>query len=153
MEVNIYIDTYHTGKQKSGTGTYCIVLVYIKDGKEAGTKHHLEGLTGTTRYRTEITACIAALEYMVKICDVNIIINSLHVTQAINTNDWFRWINTGLNAKNKPAKNMDLWKQLFDLVGKYHTTFTYAASNQYTEYMKSRMRHEKIEYKEDANNV
>jgi ribonuclease HI len=77
----------------------------------------------------------------------------VHVTQAINTNAWFTWITTGMNAKHKPAKNIDLWQQLFELVEKYHVTFTYAESNQYTECMRSMMKHVEIEYKEDVDNV
>ena len=153
MEVNIYIDTYHSGTLRKGIGIYCITLEYMKNEKTPVTRQYIEGLKDTTKYRTEITACIAALEHMVKICDVNIIINSGHVTQAINTDAWFVWLSTGKNAKNKPAKNMDLWEQLFELVDKYHVTFTYAEKNQYTDYMKSMMKHVKIEYKEDLINV
>jgi ribonuclease HI len=153
MNVTIYIDVYHTGGLKKGTGTYCITLEYMKNREIPVTKQYIEGIKGTTKFRTAITACIAALEHMVKFCDISLVINSEHVTQAVNTNAWFAWINTGKNAKNKPAKNMDLWNKLFELVDKYPVTFTYAASNQYTDCMRSMMKHVEIEYKEDVDNV
>lgn len=153
MLVNIYIDTYHTGHLKKGTGTYSIVLEYMKAEQVPVTREYIEGLTGTTKYRTELTACIDALEHMLKICDINIIINSKYVTQAINTNTWFKWLSTGSNAKNRPVKNLDLWELLFERADKYPVTFTYAAKNQYTDVMRNRMVHYEIKYKEDTGNV
>ena len=152
-KVNIYIDVYHTGNLKKGTGTYSIVLEYMKSVQIPLTKQYIDGIKGTTKYRTEIHACIAALEHIIRPCDIEIVINSLHVTQAVNTTAWLQWIDTGKNAKGKPAKNMDLWRQLFKLVDKYQVILTYAESNQYSLYMKSVMKRKEIEYKEDTNNV
>jgi ribonuclease HI len=151
-EVNIYIDVYHSGHLKYGTGTYNLLLEYITD-KGLVTKRVHGGIKRTTANRTAVAACITALEQIVLPCDIKIVINSEYVTQAINTNEWFKWLNTGKNAKGKPAKNMDLWKQLFELVDKYHVTFEYAKSNQYTLCMISMAKNVKIEFKEDEGNV
>ena len=86
QKVNIYIDVYHTGNLKKGTGTYSIVLEYMKSVQIPLTKQYIDGIKGTTKYRTEIHACIAALEHIIRPCDIEIVINSLHVTQAVNTN-------------------------------------------------------------------
>lgn len=152
MEVTIYIDAYHTGHLKYGTGTYNMLLEYITD-KGPVTKQIYGGIRRTTENRTAIIACISALKEIVLFCDIKIIINSEYVTQAIIKNEWFKWLNTGKNAKGKPAKNMDLWKQLFELVDKYNVTFEYAKSNQYTLCMISMAKKVKIEFKEDENNV
>ncbi|MDF2609074.1 MAG: rnhA [Lachnospiraceae bacterium] len=152
MEVNIYIDVYHSGHLKKGSGTYNIVLEYAPAGVP-WTKQYIYGVRFTTKNRTAIIACISALEHIVKPCDINIKINSEYITQAINSNAWFTWLSTGKNAKNQPVKNMDLWQQLFDLVDKYHVTFEYVEKNPYTSYMQTMAKKENIEYKEDTNNV
>ncbi len=152
QKVNIFIDTYHTGHLKKGTGTYCIVLEYITSGGVPATREYIEGLKGTTKNRTAIRACIAALEHMIKPCDIQITINSEHVTEAINTNAWFTWINTGKNAKGKPVKNMDLWQRLFELVDRHSTVFTYAERNSYTAFMQYEMNRKAIELAEDTIN-
>lgn len=151
-EVNIYIDTYHTGHLKTGTGTYNMLLEYIS-GAGLVTKRIHGGINRTTANRTAVMACIIALEQMVLPWTINIMINSKYVAQAINTGEWFKWLNTGKNAKGKPVKNLDLWQQLFELADKHHVTFEYAASNQYTLCMISMAKKVKIEFKEDEGNV
>lgn len=152
QKVNIFIDAYHTGHLKKGTGTYSIILEYITSEGIPVTKDYIEGLKGTTNNRTAVKACITALEHMIKPCDINITINSKYITEAINTNAWFTWINTGKNAKGKPVKNMDLWKQLFELVDKHKTEFVYSEKNPYTVCMLSQIRKATIQYAEDTGN-
>ncbi len=152
MEVTIYVDAYHTGHLKFGTGTYNMLLEYITE-KGPVTKQVYGGIKRTTANRTAVIACIAALKEIVLPCDIKIVINSEYVTQAINSNEWFKWLNTGKNAKGKPPKNMDLWQQLFELVDKYHVIFEYANYNSYTGCLVSMAKKVKIEFKEDESNV
>jgi ribonuclease HI len=129
-----------------------MLLEYIT-GKGPATKRVYGGIKRTTANRTAVTACIDALKQIVLPCDITIIINSEYVTQAVNSGEWIKWLHTGRNAKSKPAKNIDLWQQLFELVDKYHVTFEYAASNQYTLCMQSMAKKVNIEFKEDEGNV
>lgn len=152
-EVNIYIDAYHTGNLKKRTGTYSIVLEYMSEKKIPYTKQYIEGIKRTTKHRTELLACIDALDHIVLPCDITININSRYVTGAINDDTWISWLNTGKNAKGQPAKNLDLWQQLFELADEYPVTFRYAAINTYSLYMAGLMKKVEIEYKEDAGNV
>ena len=75
MQTNIYIGAYHTGHLKKGTGTYFIVLECIKDGHPV-TREYIGGHKPTTKYRTELTACIDAFGHMLKSCDIIVHINS-----------------------------------------------------------------------------
>ena len=152
QEVNIYISTYHTGHLKHGTGTYTIVLEYMTSKNIPVTKEYIEGLTNTTRNRTAITSCIDALDHLIRKCNVNLFINSLHVVQAVDSS-WVNWLSTGLNAKGKPASNLDLWQQLYDQVEKHDVTFTYQETNSYTAYMYMMAGKKTIIFKEDKINV
>ena len=135
MDVTIYIDVYHTGNLKHGTGTYSIVLEHIKDG-EPKTKLHFRGLNNTTKHRTAIKACIDALNYMKKTCNIKIIINSPFVVNAINQS----WDKT---------KNADLWQQLLDRQAQHNVTFEYELANTYSTYMFMTMKKAEIEYQND----
>ena len=152
-EVNIYIDITHTGHLKKGTGTYSIVLEYITSDGLPVTKEYIEGLKNTTLNRTAIMACIIALDHLIKQCDVTVFNNSKYVTRAVNESLWTQWISTGLNAKGQPAKNMDLWQQLYELTDIHKVIYSYAETNSYSAYMSNQIKKIKIDYKEDTNNV
>jgi ribonuclease HI len=137
MEVTIYIDVYHTGHLKSGTGSYNIMLEYIDSKGEPNTKEYYEGITGTTKNRTAIKACITALEHMTKTCNIKIVTNSRFVVNAINQN----WDKT---------KNEDLWQQLLQSMSQHNVTFVYDMTNPYSSYMYTQMKKAKIEFKEDT---
>lgn len=153
QRVNIYINAYHTGHFKKGTGTYTIVLEAMKSDNSPGTKDYIGGIKGTSKNRTALIACIEAFHHMIKQCDITVTINSEYITEAINTNAWQQWLSSGKNAKGKPAKNLDLWQQLSDLMDKHLTEFIYSDKNQYTDWGLNEMKRRTIEYKEDLNNV
>ena len=117
------------------------------------TREYIDGLKNTTLNRVTIKACIAALEYLIKQCKVNLTINSEHVVRAVNEGRWIQWIDTGKNAKGQPAKNMDLWQLLLEQVDKHDVIFNYAETNPYTAYMSNQIRKTDIDYKEDEGNV
>lgn len=153
MKVSIYIDAYHTGHLRKGTGSYNIVLEFIASNGKPITREYFGGLKSTTKNRAAIYACITALQYLITSCDVVIVINSEHVVNAINSGNWISWLETGKNAKGQPAKNLDLWQQLYDITEKHNVTFTYAEKNPYTIYMTTMAKKIQIEYKEDTENV
>lgn len=153
MNVTIYIHVTHTGHLKYGTGLYSIALEYISEKYGPIVKEYFGGLSGTTANRNALSACISALGHIVIIpCDIKLIINSEYIAQAVNNNNWIVWINTGLNAKGKPATNLDLWQQLYELANKHNITFECAQSNPYTLYMQSKAKKALIESIEDIGN-
>ena len=153
QEVNIYINVSHTGHLKKGKGAYSIVLEFYNSSGNMITREYIDGLKNTTLNRVTIKACIAALEYLIKQCKVNLTINSEHVVRAVNEGRWIQWIDTGKNAKGQPAKNMDLWQLLLEQVDKHDVIFNYAETNPYTAYMSNQIRKTDIDYKEDEGNV
>ena len=152
QKVNIYINAYHTGHFKKGTGSYTIILEYMTSKNIEITKDYIEGVKGTTKNRTALIACISALSHMVKPCEIKLIINSEYVTQAINNDEWEKWLLTGMNAKGKPVKNLDLWQQLYDVAAVHEIEYEYKEKNSYTDCMYSQMKKIDIKYMEDTGN-
>ena len=153
QEVNIYIDVKHTGHLKTGTGTYSIVLEYIKEDGTPRTREIFEGLNRTTKNRTALKACVVALEHLTKICSVKLFINSLYVENTINQKWYEKWELENWISKRKPVKNADLWQQLLDHMNKNSIEFQFTESNQYSTYMVTMIKRIEIEYKEDVQNV
>ena len=133
-EVTIFIDVKFNGQLKCGTGTYTVVLEAMKNG-EPKTKEHFYGFTNTTKNRTAIRACISAMNHLTTPCKVKLIINSRYMVQAAGQGWYKTWLYASTNAKNEPAKNIDLWQQLSDLLDSHEVTLEYAASNTYSAYM------------------
>lgn len=136
-------------------GVYTAVLEYMSSSGKPATLTLIKGIKNTTKYRTALFACIEALKRLKKDCNVKVLINSEYINQAINSNSYLEWTRTGMNAKRKPVKNLELWKQLEDLID-MHTTANFINSedeHQYTSWSKHTVKHEKIEYMEDKENV
>lgn len=146
-EVNIYIDTYHTGNLKTGKGTYSIVLECFNSKGEPVTREYIGGIDNTTKNRTSIIACITAFEHILKPCEIKVLTNSMYIVQAID--NLYKWLSTETNAKGKPVKNLDLWQQLYDLLRAHKVSFQYAESNQYTSYMSTMIKKADVIYKSD----
>ena len=142
VEVTIYIDVYHTGNLKTGTGTYNIMLEYITPEGEPKTREYYEGLKNTSKNRTAIKACISALSHMKKTCNIKIITNSQFVVNSMNQN-WDK------------RKNADLWQQLLMAISEHKVTFEYSFSNSYSSVMYMTAKRANIIYAEDVyeNNV
>lgn len=152
QEVNIYIDVHFKGRLNCGTGTYSIVLEYIKDNIPY-TKECIGGYKNTTRNRTAILACIEAIEYLIRPCAINLIINSKFVYQAIKQ-EWYRiWIRSNKNAKGEKPNNIDLWLFFVELIKDHELKIEYQTTNSYSSYMKSVVSKSNIVLKEDNQNV
>jgi ribonuclease HI len=101
QKVSIYIDAYHTGHLKRGTGSYTIVMEYVKDNYGEVTREYIEGVKDTTKNRPALHACISALLRMKRPCEITVTINSQYVVQAINTGDIQKWITTGKKRQRR----------------------------------------------------
>jgi ribonuclease HI len=152
-EVKIYINAYHTGHLKKGIGTYTVVLEHHSEQKGDQILKLIDGYKGTTKNRIALLTCIAALKRMIRPCKIELTINSEYVSRAINNDDWMAWLETGRNAKGKPAANLDLWQQVYDLAMIHEVEFVFRDKNTYTDYMMSEMKKSKIVFKEDTGNV
>ena len=116
MEVKIYIDGACIGNP--GPGGWGVILLLENKKKEL-----FGGEKLTTNNRMELTAAIKALEYCEKNDDkqpslkhIKIYTDSTYVKEGITK--WInRWENNNWKTTDKKnVKNVDLWKQLKELV-------------------------------------
>ncbi len=117
MKVFIYSDGACSGNP--GNGGYCAILKYnqsekIISGYEAD----------TTNNRMELTAIIEGLKALKVACNVVVVSDSKYVCDAINK-DWLNnWKRNGWRKSNKkPVLNIDLWKNLDDLLSLHDVHF------------------------------
>ena len=110
--VNIYTDGACSGNP--GPGGWGAVLEYNATHKELS--GHADD---TTNNRMELMAAIKALEAIKYSCKINLYTDSTYVKDGIT-----KWID-GWKAKGwktaakKPVKNVDLWKELDELVASH----------------------------------
>ena len=116
MEVKIYTDGACTGNP--GPGGWAAIIINEKEKKEISGGEKL-----TTNNRMELTAAIKALEYFdiqnkkqLSLKNIIIFTDSTYVKDGI-TNWINKWENNNWKtADKKNVKNVDLWKQLKELV-------------------------------------
>ena len=81
-------------------------------------------LEGTNNI-AELTAVIEALSSLKSTCIVDLYSDSMYVINGC-TNWLNTWRKNGYrNARNKPIENMELWKQLDELLSKHSIKFNY----------------------------
>lgn len=118
-KVEIYTDGACSGNP--GPGGYGTILKYGKHTKElsAGYKH-------TTNNRMELMAIIKGLEALKESCEVTVYSDSRYIVDAINKGWLQSWIKRNwVRGKNEPVKNVDLWKQLANLIKKHKVEFVW----------------------------
>jgi ribonuclease HI len=111
-KVVIYTDGACRGNP--GPGGWGVLLKY-KDSDKA-----LKGFDAeTTNNRMELMAVIEGLRSLTNGCTIELNTDSKYVLQGIN--DWIiNWKKNGWKtAAKKPVKNVDLWQQLDEQVGRH----------------------------------
>ncbi len=123
MHVDIYTDGAARGNP-DGPGGYGTVLEYRDSRGELHTKEISQGYQKTTNNRMELMAAIAGLEALNRPCQVDLYSDSKYLVDAFNQN-WIQgWIKKGWKrGKNKPVKNIDLWKRLLKAKEPHQVTF------------------------------
>lgn len=109
MTVEVFTDGACRGNP--GPGGWGVILRYGDHEKEL-----FGGEADTTNNRMEMTAVIKALQALKRECRVVITTDSMYVKQGIT--QWIdNWKRRGWRKADKsPVKNVDLWKQLDQLV-------------------------------------
>ena len=107
--VTIYTDGACSGNP--GPGGWGVLMIWGDHEKEL-----CGGESETTNNRMELTAAIKALEALNRPAKVILYTDSTYVKDGITSwiHNWKR--NGWKNAKKKPVKNDDLWKQLDELL-------------------------------------
>ena len=110
--VHMYTDGACRGNP--GPGGWGVLLRY---GDNEKTLHGGEALS--TNNRMELTAVIKGLEALTKPCDVLITTDSKYVLKGVT--EWMEnWKKRNWRtASKKPVLNVELWKQLDELVAKH----------------------------------
>jgi ribonuclease HI len=115
-KVVIYTDGACRGNP--GPGGWGVLLKY-KDSDKA-----LKGFDAeTTNNRMELMAVIEGLRSLTNGCTIELNTDSKYVLQGIN--DWIiNWKKNGWKtAAKKPVKNVDLWQQLDEQVGRHDVSW------------------------------
>ncbi|MCL2564049.1 MAG: ribonuclease HI [Oscillospiraceae bacterium] len=116
--IKIYTDGACSGNP--GPGGWGVVLLYGKHRKELS-----GGEAETTNNRMEIMGAIMALEALNEPCVVELYTDSQYIVNAIEKRWVYKWrSNNWMRNKNEPAKNVDLWIRLVDLL-EYHSVKIY----------------------------
>ncbi len=122
--VEIYTDGACSGNP--GKGGYGIVLRYKKSDGEYITKEMSEGFEKTTNNRMEVLASVVALEALKTPCHVILTSDSKYLIDAIEKKWLDSWVkNNWRTASKKPAKNIDLWKRLIEVMKKHEIKFVW----------------------------
>ena len=110
--VDIYTDGACSGNP--GNGGYCAILMYNGNEKVVSGAE-----IETTNNRMELKAVIEGLKALKVPCNVNLYSDSRYVVDAFNENWISTWqLNNWRTAGKKEVKNVDLWKELLDLIAK-----------------------------------
>ena len=118
-KVEIYTDGACSGNP--GPGGWGAVLIYNEN------KMELSGAEkNTTNNRMELTAVIEALKALKMPCEVTLTTDSKYVCDAVNKEWVYSWEKNGWRkADKKPALNVDLWKQLLELLQTHKVSFVW----------------------------
>ncbi|MCU6712324.1 ribonuclease HI [Paenibacillus sp. J5C_2022] len=116
-DVIIYTDGACSGNP--GPGGWGAVLFYGQHKKEisGGTKE-------TTNNRMEIQAVIEGLSLLKEACRVTVYSDSAYVVNCFQKGWIHGWLRNGWkNSKGAAVENQDLWKQLWELMGKHKVDY------------------------------
>lgn len=118
-EVHIYTDGACSGNP--GPGGYGAILKYGTHIKEIS-----GGYRHTTNNRMELTAVIKGLRLLKKKCAVTIFSDSRYIVDAMNKGWLKKWMAGGwVKSDNEPVKNVDLWKELVELLKPHRVTWVW----------------------------
>ncbi len=114
----IFIYTDGACKGNPGRGGWGALMIYNNTQKE-----FFGGEKETTNNRMEMTAAIKGLSQLTRPCQVVLTTDSQYLRKGIT--EWIiNWKKRDWKtAAKKPVKNVDLWKQLDELVSQHDVTW------------------------------
>ena len=126
-EVTIYTDG--ACSYNPGPGGWGAILIY--NGKE---KRISGGELNTTNNKMELIAVISGLSCLKEQCKVQVYSDSAYVVNAYLQKWVDNWKSNGWKKQNKVVKNVELWKQLDDLVNFHKVQFIKVKGHSDNEY-------------------
>jgi ribonuclease HI len=128
-EVQLFTDGACSGNP--GPGGWAFILRHPASGKET---EQSGGEPETTNNRMELMAVIRGLEALKRPTRVELFTDSEYVRQGMSA--WMpKWKANGWSRKSSPyskggqIKNLELWKQLDQLIARHHLKFTRVAGH------------------------
>ena len=116
-KVTIYTDGACSGNP--GAGGWGAILQYNGHEKEISGGDKL-----TTNNKMELLAVISALELLKEPCEVDLYSDSKYVIDSITKGWAMGWKARGWKKADKsPAKNIELWERLLNLLETHNVTF------------------------------
>ena len=128
FNVTIYTDGACSGNP--GAGGWGAILMSANNKKE------FSGFDKeTTNNKMELTAVIEALKKLKKPCNVELYSDSAYVVNALTLGWLENWKNNGWKgADKKPVKNVELWKELDELLLLHNVNFNKVKGHADNEY-------------------
>lgn len=120
-EINKFVTIYTDGacSGNPGAGGWGAVLIAGEKRKEISGFDPL-----TTNNKMELTAVIKALSMLKQQCNVELFSDSAYVVNAINLGWLENWKkNNFIGSDKKPVKNIELWKDLDELLSYHNVNF------------------------------
>lgn len=142
FKVNIYIETSRRGPSK-GPGKYMYLVEFIsqKTG-EPITRDGMESFDCTFENELVLKAIIAAGKRLTKPCSIRVFTGCGYVFNSMSAGWPVQWRKNGwIKAGDKPVKNVDLWKELLDVMEKHAVTYT-KKEHSYKNWMQEQMKGE-----------
>lgn len=128
-EPEVFLFTDGGCSRNPGPGGWAFILRHLATGKEI---EQSGGVQETTNNRMELMAVIEGLSALKRSCSVELFTDSEYVRKGLS--DWMAgWKRNGWRRKEngsfKEVKNVDLWKQLDELVANHRLKFTRVAGH------------------------
>lgn len=141
FHVNVYIETSASGPAiREAAGEW--LVEYITSTGIPVTRGGTLWKERTTENALALELLKEALGVLAKTCSVRVNTQCRHILNTVN-NHWLpQWEKHGwVNAKGKPVGNMELWQQVYALMGKHFLEVT-SGWHEYREVMRHDIRKE-----------
>lgn len=111
-KVTIYTDGAARGNPE-GPGGYGAIIQFIDSKGSLHEKELSKGYRKTSNNRMEMMGVIAALEALIKPCEIDLYSDSQYIVNAFNQHWIDHWKKNGWMTSTKaPVKNKDLWERM-----------------------------------------
>lgn len=139
--VEIYIETSLKGHTQNGAAGKWLV-VFTKRNGEPEKREGILWKEKATENSLTLELLRDALAILTKNCSIQVNTRCGHIFGAINSHWVEKWERTGwVNAKGEPVKNVELWQQVYDLMGK-HSLKVVSAPHDHQSVMQNDIREE-----------
>lgn len=125
MRVVIHTDGAARGNPE-GPGGYGAVITYTDPKGQVHVREYSAGYDKTTNNRMELMGAIAALEALIRPCEVELYSDSQYMVRAFNE-DWItKWRTNGWRTAGKdPVRNRELWERLLEAAAPHSITWNW----------------------------